>query len=239
MNHREWQDALDAYVSGELDATGRESLLEHLKDCASCREEADALARIVSDAAALPRALEPPPHLWWRIAEHLGETPTIKAPARHVRTVGPRFRFALAAAFLVAAFGVAALLAPRRHPPTGETAGHATPADSLPEVVVVSDSLTRQPSDWARMIWLLEEESLSTEKAVFTDLAGHVDPEGLQRASVVEPALRALDTAINETVNALRQEPQNPGLARALTGYYERKLELLRVAARLASGNWA
>jgi len=105
--------------------------------------------------------------------------------------------------------------------------------------MVISDRAKPQPSDWARMIWALEEESLSTEKAVFAGLAGHVDAEALARASVVEPALDALDIAINETVDALRQEPQNPGLARALTGYYERKLELLRVAARLASGTWA
>ena len=240
MNHPEWQDALDAFVGGQLDATARDSLLEHLKDCASCREEAEALARIVSDAAALPRSIEPPPHLWWRLADALGTTSEPEpASTKVVGGLGSRFRFAMAAAALVAVFGVAALIVPRRHDSIGGTSASAPSSEKQPDVVVISDHAKPQSSDWARMIWTLEEESLSAEKAVFTGLAGHVDAEALARASVVEPALDALDIAINETVDALRQEPQNPGLARALTGYYERKLELLRVAARLASGTWA
>ena len=119
MNHPEWQDALDAFVGGQLDATARDSLLEHLKDCASCREEAEALARIVSDAAALPRSIEPPPHLWWRLAEALGTTSEPEpASTTVVGGLGSRFRFAMAAAALVAVFGVAALIVPRRHDST-------------------------------------------------------------------------------------------------------------------------
>ncbi|HYV51582.1 MAG TPA: zf-HC2 domain-containing protein [Dongiaceae bacterium] len=238
MNHPEWQDALDAYVSGELDTTARESLLLHLKGCTSCREEADTLARIVNDAGALPRSLEPPSHLWWRIAEALREGPQAEPRVPRVRTPSSRFRFALAAAALVAVFGVAVLIAPRGHDATTGTTANAPGSENQPDVVVISDNAKPQPSDWARLIWTLEEESLSAEKAVFTGLAG-IDAEALARASVVEPALDALDIAINETVDAMRLEPQNPGLARALTGYYERKLELLRVAARLASGTWA
>ena len=239
MNHPEWQEALDAYVGGELDAPTQKRLLEHLQVCASCREEADALARIVGDAAALPHSIEPPPHLWWRLVDAL-ETSPEPGPASTtvVRGLSSRFRFGLAAAALVAVFGAAALIVPERHDSTGGTSASAPPAENQPDLVVISDNAKPQPSDWARLIWTLEEESLSAEKAVFTGLAGHVDAEALARASVVEPALDALDIAINETVDALRQEPQNPGLARALTGYYERKLELLRVAARLASGTW-
>jgi putative zinc finger protein len=239
MIHPEWQDSLDAYVAGELDAPTRARLLEHLKGCASCREDADALERIAKEAARLPRSIEPPPHVWWRIAGELEKPSPAKPVASPARPIGSPFRFVLAGALLVAVFGLATLLAPRRHDSTGTTASTTDSSRTEPGVIVLSNEGEAQPSEWAQMIWSLEKESLSAEKAVFAPLAGHIDAEGLKRASAVEPALAALDTAITEVADAMRLEPDNTALARTLTDYYERKLELLRVAARLASGPWA
>jgi len=238
MTHPEWQEALDAYVNGDLEAQERERLLEHLHGCAGCRGEAEALTRIIKEAALLPRTIEPPPHLWWRIQESLADMPA-EAPVTPItRSLSSRLRLAFAAAALVAVFGAAIWIAPRRHE-TGVTTAAAR-TDSLgPDVTVISNDAKSQPSEWAQMIWSLERESLTAEQAVFTGLAGHVDAAALARASEVEPALRALDTAINETAEAMRLEPKNSMLAKTLTGYYERKLELLRMAARLASGSWA
>jgi hypothetical protein len=238
MIHPEWQDALDAYVNGDLDAPQKERLLEHLNACDRCRGEAEALTRIVKEAAELPRAIQPPSHIWWRIRESLANAPDKVPETSAARSLNMRFRFALAALALVAVFGAAALMAPGRHETTATTAA-AKPDSSEPDLTVISNDAKSQPSEWAQMIWSLEKESLNAEKAVFTGLAGHIDAAALARASEVEPALRALDTAINETAEAMRLEPGNTMLARTLTGYYERKLELLRMAARLASGTWA
>jgi anti-sigma factor RsiW len=239
MTHPEWQTALDAYVAGELNSPASDRLFEHLNTCASCRDEADALKRIVNEAAQLPRSIEPPPHVWWRIAGELREPSLTASIAPAPPRTSSRFRFALAAIFLVAVFGAAALLSPRRPESTRSPTAAETAASKEPDVVVISNDAKAQPSEWAQMIWSLEEESLNAEKAVFAGLAGHVDAAGLKRASAVEPALAALDTAITETADAMRLQPDNAALGRTLTGYYERKLQLLRVAARLAAGSWA
>ena len=237
MNHAEWQEAIDAYVDGQLDARTRERLLLHLKDCASCREDVASLLRIVSEAKALPSAIEPPSHVWWRVADAIAVPTDSETPRPIVRSVPSRFRFAIGAAGLAAMLWVAVKIAPHGRDTDRVTA--TAPSEKQPDLFVISNNAEPQPSDWARMIWTLEEESLSAEKAVFTGLSEHLDAQALERASAVEPALQALDIAINETAHAMRLAPENRELVRTLTGYYERKLELLRIAARLASGTWA
>ena len=100
---------------------------------------------------------------------------------------------------------------------------------------MVDDQAVRQPSSWARVIWTLEEETMGAEKAFYAGFVKHPDPAALLRAGVVEPGMQALDDAIGETAKAMRVHPEDPKLARALAGYYGRKLELLRLATRLAT----
>lgn len=244
MNHLTFRSQLDAFVEGALQEDARARFLGHAQDCVSCQEELVAIQGILSQAAALSPTLEPPSDLWPRIARGLKASARVRPPetaeSRETSWVS-RFRPLLAAAAALAVFWVATRVAPRSEgpktaPPMVSEAGSKT---RPPDLTVISDTAEPQPSAWARMIWGLEEESLGAERAVFTGLSGRIDPDALARANSVEPGLRALDNAIGEIASALRLHPENPELARTLAAYYAQKLELLRLAARLASGNWA
>ena len=185
----------------------------------------------------LPRAIEPPRELWSRIARSVaagrgGESDADDDTWTKRGRAG--WRAGLAAAAALALFWIAAEQNPRsRHAeiPVSEL----SPSGSEPNISVIDDQAVRQPSSWARVIWTLEEETMGAEKAFYAGFVKHPDPAALLRAGVVEPGMQALDDAIGETAKAMRVHPEDPKLARALAGYYERKLELLRLATRLAT----
>jgi hypothetical protein len=87
------------------------------------------------------------------------------------------------------------------------------------------------------MIWALEEQDMGTRKVLSSALAGGWDPESIARSGSIEPGLHTLDLAIDETAAALRRDPENAELTRTLVRYYERKLELFRLAVRIAGEN--
>jgi putative zinc finger protein len=242
MNHLAFRSQLDAFLEGTLQGDARARFLGHAQECAPCREELAAIQGIAADAAALSRTLDPPSDLWPRIARGLPSSARSSARAGSWEGWMSRVRPLLAAAAALAVFWAATLVAPHRSegPKTESRISSEEHAENAPaDLTVISNSAKPLPSAWARMIWGLEEESLGAERAVFTGLSGRIDADALTRANTVLPGLRALDDAIGETASALRQHPDDPELARTLTAYYEQKLELLRLAARLASGSWA
>jgi len=238
MNHSLWQTELDAYVDGRLDPERATRFSEHLSGCTECQEELTALQDLVGMAKQLPRSLEPPRHIWSRIEENVTGRGSHEADdMEETRGLGAGWRAMLAAAALLAMFWIAAQMATpgSNRPGTPLLTTEAPPEKSAPGISVISDDGVRRPSSWAEVIWTLEEETLGAEKAFFTGFSSHPDPEALLRAGVVEPGLKALDAAIVETASAMRERPEDEQLARALAGYYERKLDLLRLATRLAT----
>ena len=240
MTHSDWDRELDDYLDGRLDPALRSRFREHVSTCIECRDTLADLEAITSEAKELPRTLDPPKAVWSRIARslvggHGAETDAEDLSWMQGGRIG--WRAVLAAAAALALFWIAAEQAPRSpHPETSPTASETpTSRPGQPNISVFDDHAKRRPSSWARVIWTLEEETMGAEKALYAGFVKHPNPAALVRAGVIEPGMQALDDAIGETTQAMRVHPEDPKLARALAGYYERKLELLRLATRLAT----
>ncbi len=108
MNCGEAEDLIPAYALGALESVEREELEQHLDLCSSCsRVLRDHLEATAVLARTLPTA-EPPPTLWNRILDRLGEQPArvaaaIPAPEAAKRTKGRRRRRASAVGLSLAA----------------------------------------------------------------------------------------------------------------------------------------
>lgn len=68
MNHDTARNLLQDYLDGLLPAGRATDLEGHLRDCAECRRELEALRAILSAASRLPRRIEPERDLWPAIA---------------------------------------------------------------------------------------------------------------------------------------------------------------------------
>src|SRR2546423_14342476 len=66
------QDELEAYALGALDPTDAERVAEHLGDCASCRNDAAALAEVVGTLPETVTPRDPRPALRDRILAAAG-----------------------------------------------------------------------------------------------------------------------------------------------------------------------
>ncbi|HET9232741.1 MAG TPA: zf-HC2 domain-containing protein [Candidatus Eisenbacteria bacterium] len=237
MTHANWDHELDDYLDGRLDSALQSRFLEHVSNCAECRDALADLEAVVTEAKQLPRTMDPPRALWSRIAARVAAE---RGEESDDISWGERgkagWRAGLAAAAALALFWIAAEQAPRSsHPETPFAVSEKSPHESGPIISVIDEQGMRRPSSWARVIWTLEEETMGAEKAFYAGFVRHPNPAALARAGVIEPGMQALDDAIGETAKAMRVRPDDPKLARALAGYYERKLELLRLATRLAT----
>ena len=65
------EDRLHDLVDQELSDAARVEVEEHLATCATCREEVDALRRLLDSAAALPEEIAPGRDLWPELADRL------------------------------------------------------------------------------------------------------------------------------------------------------------------------
>ncbi len=112
MRHDEIRELLDDFVDGSLAPGAGEAIEAHLADCETCAAGVSALRALLSEAAALPRSVEPPHDLWPRLSPRLG-----RAPLRH-RVFRPQ-RMALAAAALLLVIVTASVttLVLRERPP--------------------------------------------------------------------------------------------------------------------------
>jgi Putative zinc-finger len=251
MSHEDMRRGLDAYLEGQLDEAAQRTVRSHLEDCAACRDDLAGLQKLLEATRSLPASLEPSRDLWPGIETALGRrTPRGSGASFHfaarIFTRRPAWQVGLAAAAAaIVVWGGTQLILRRAgnqgaRPPVAELPDGTSPGSTEggPEIVILDDQARPLDAGWARMIWALEEQNLGAGKVLLATLAASTDPEAVQRAGGVIPGLRALDTAIDETAAALREDPDNPYLARTLTQHYEQKLELLRLAVRIANGQW-
>ena len=60
MTHEVVRHLLDEYVTGELAEDARAAVSAHVAGCEICRAEVEDLRRILTQAADLPKSIEPP-----------------------------------------------------------------------------------------------------------------------------------------------------------------------------------
>ncbi|MBI3004308.1 MAG: zf-HC2 domain-containing protein, partial [Ignavibacteriales bacterium] len=72
MTHQEILEKLNDYIDQSLSEAERAEVAEHLKSCESCSRVMQKLSRLISDAASLPKTLQPARDLWNEIEPKLG-----------------------------------------------------------------------------------------------------------------------------------------------------------------------
>lgn len=214
-------EALSAYLDGELDEAARAAAENHLAACAECRAALEGLRGLVRRAQTLDD--RPPEHdLWAGIAERIGEPGTADviplAPRRR------RFAFsvpqlaAAAVALMVVSGGAAVLLT--RGGPSRPGAGATSGAPA--RVTAVALPAQRAIDSYDAAIGELQQ--------TLTARRGQLDTATVR---VLEQSLRVIDLAIAQARAALTQDPNNQYLNSHLQRALDRKLDVLRRAATL------
>ena len=200
---------LNDYVDGALGSNDADRIRDHVTGCDKCAREAELLAALKSAVAALPLQVRPERDLrsdiWQRI-----ERP------RHTRTIWSARYMLAAAAVLLIAFSSLVTLA-----------------------IVRSDSSTEIGRDYRNSARLVGRDSDALQRAYSEEVQelemilrksrGSLAPETVR---IMEENLKIIDTAIREARSALEADPNSDMLVDLLRSAYERKLELLRQAAK-------
>lgn len=250
--HGAWADRLSAFLDGELDAGEHAEVDAHLSECGDCRQLLEELREVKRRAAGLG-AVEPSRDLWGGIAA------TVQAPAAEVRSDDTRViafpgagagagagaqgahppsaptwrrlslsfsQLAAASLVLVAISSTVTWSALRARDgggePVAETSAGAEGGAGGGVIAPVSTEV-EPPADLARELASLED-TLAAARDV-------LDPNTVR---VLERNLGIIEQAIQDSQRALAQDPENDFLVEHLQRVYERKLEYLREAARIA-----
>jgi hypothetical protein len=229
---------LNDFREGLLEPKERELVQAHLEGCPACRRELENLSKLADALAALPMEAEPPGDLWpqisWRmekagrdqvtqsVAEDQvegvpSETPLLgTGRGRWVSLPAWQLLAASIALMVVSGASVWAFLSGRFETSTGT---------SLPSSV--------QSVSWEEAYGGYEEAVADLE-AVLEKGRQILDPETVK---VLEESLRAIDMAIEEAGEAVRQDPASPVLQRFLAENLRKKMDLLRKAATAVYAN--
>jgi hypothetical protein len=237
IEHPEWTDRLSDYVAGELPDATRAEMEAHLSECGGCRLALEELREVIAKAEALG-PIDPPRDLWAGIAATIqapltpphAQTKVIAFPGQEAARAEPpkhsgRVSFstpqlAAASIALIAASSFATWMA---GPGLGVSpAAEVDPFLSDAGVTMVSDAAPPPPE--------LADELHALERTL-EEARGVLDPNTVR---ILERNLAVIEQAIVDSRLALQQDPENEFLARHLERVYERKLDFLREAARVA-----
>jgi len=220
-----WTDRLSEYVDGDLDASTRAALEQHVATCAACRATLDDLQRVVARARRVPYH-EPARDLWTPIAAEIEKgrvTELPVGPRRRLVTVSIA-RLAIAASLVaVAAGGLAWSIASRR---ASAPSNVATIPDSAP-----AGSVTAMPASSGLAVASYREAAADLERVLEAGRAT-LRPETMR---VIEENLRTIDLAIAQADSALRRDPGSEYLNQYLATTMQQKLKLLRRAVEITS----
>jgi hypothetical protein len=215
-------DRLAEFAEARLEGEDRDAVEAHLVGCEACRDEVAWTRILRAEAAALPRELEPPSHLWSGIRGRIDareRTRTVRFPVAWL---------AAAAVLLVALSSAVTLQLARTGPGLPGTAA-SVPADP-------AEAPTRFASLGEEAVGTLEEAWAPTLRELEAALVRNRDRLSPETLQVLEENLRIIDGAIRDAREALAADPASVGAARALNGMYETRVQVLRQAAMLQAG---
>lgn len=237
-DHGVWTARLSEFLDGELRATDHAEVEAHLGGCGACRAVLADMRDIRERAAGLG-PVEPPEDLWGAISATIaapGPVPeaadVIALPTSALAEEGggrseARFTLTLSARRLVAA-SVALMMASSLLTWSIGSGSGAGVADAGGETGVFPESVRGVSLAEPPPGLVAELEAL--ERAVAQGSAS-LDPNTLR---VLERNLGIIERAIEDSRLALALDPDNEFLTDHLERVYERKLEYLRDAARVA-----
>jgi anti-sigma factor RsiW len=221
-----WTDRLSEYVDDDLTPDERRALDAHLVDCGDCRMTLAELRSVVARAAAVtPRP--PERDLWDGVASQIGVKPSLDTLA--ARRAAWRISFTLPQ--LVAA-GLALMVLSGGAVWVGQHGGRAT---ALPELSAANGSgeagVHRVPIVMPDPHY---DEAVADLEQTLQRGRASLDP---QTIAVIDRNVQAIDRAIEESRQALAQDPANIYLNNHLAEAKQQKLSLLRQAAAIATKN--
>lgn len=234
-----FRDRLSEYLDGDLDPRDEALIEAHLVECATCRATLAELRAVVARATAMPPA-EPKADLWSGVLARIeadatpvsgeaearpaaailpgGSTQADPRPRGRRRRISfsvPQLAAASIALMLASGSGVWVALNVDR----GESATGATTYAVGENPAVVQFVGTEQRSTIAEL-----ERVLAAQR-------DSLDPVTV---AVLESNLKIIDAAIAEAAAALARDPSNTYLNRHLDNTVEKKIDVLRRAARVA-----
>lgn len=225
-----WTDRLSDYLDRELTTDEEAAADAHLIHCAACRSTLAELRDVRARARELAPT-EPDMDLWPAIAAAIGSESAVRhTEVRPLRTPR-RYSFSLPQ---LAAAGIALAAV------SGTGVWLARGSDAGTPVAVQADSTPATPApDGAAGVRSASLRAAATYDAAIGDLEqvlergrAHLDPATV---AVLESNLALIDSAIAEAQRAIAADPANAYLNSHLARTMQRKLELLRRAATLAT----
>jgi len=211
---------LQRYVDGELPSRVMRGIRAHHETCPGCRAREEDLKALVGRVAALSGSIQPPVDLWLGVAERITAEASQRSSKSRASGISPRSWGRVvgwataAAAILTLGIGLGRSL-PRVTTPPGFV---EAPAAATPATLVSADPEY--------------DAAIADLEAILSSMRDDLRPETV---ATIEQNLRIIDSAIEESREALLDDPANDYLNRHLSGYMQTKLEILRTVTSVAS----
>jgi anti-sigma factor RsiW len=211
-------DQLSAYIDDELSASARQMVDAHLRACAACAADLDALHRVVQFAGGVTsRDVAPSHDLWPGIHARIAR---VHQPRRVSFSIP---QLAAAAVLLIAVSAGTAWVVSNRVAGPASTTSAAIEAEveptATPDVV--------RPVNFADPQY---DAAVSDLERALDERRNDLNPRTVE---ILERNLKLIDAAIAQARQALEEDPGNAYLNRHLVESRRRKLELLRRAASI------
>jgi hypothetical protein len=220
-------DQLSEYLDNELSARERDVIDAHLRDCADCANELDALRRLVAYAATLPSEdVLPPRDLWPGIHARI-----VRSNVVPIRTGDGTRRVSLSIPQLAAA---AVLLIALSAATAWYLRGGVASETSVSAPTTIQAEVEPTPApDAVRLVNFADAQydaAVSDLERALEERRNDLNPRTVE---ILERNLKLIDAAIAQARQALEEDPGNAYLNRHLVESRRRKLELLRRATAI------
>jgi anti-sigma factor RsiW len=211
-------DSLSAYIDDELSAPERATVEAHLRACAACAAELDAMRRIVAWAGGVASSdTAPSRDLWPGIHARITN---VRQPRRITLSIA---QLAAAAVILIAVSAGSAWVITSR---TIQAPGASAPS-------IQAEVEPTPPADVVRPVNFADAQydaAVSDLERALQERRNDLNPRTVE---ILERNLKLIDAAIAQARQALEQDPANDYLNRHLVESRRRKLELLRRATAI------
>lgn len=196
------EEQLNDLADGTLTGAALAEAQAHTRTCAECRVQVEAIRAMLQRVSALPRQIQPERDL----------RADIWAQADRKTLWSWRYQLAAAAVILIAVTAVITASLTRNR--------------ELPVNMV--EHTTRSPIDFVSLEPQYRAQAAELQDAL-REQRDQLSPETVR---ILEENLRIIDTAIQEARAALARDPQSAALGEMWRSAYQRKLDLLKQAAR-------
>lgn len=223
MNTNELEQRLHDYIDDELDDAERAEFEQSMALDPALRKEVEAVQTILSEAAELPREVEPPKDFWPALSQQIehGDKGASHFGGRGRPWWAQPIVYAAAALLLVAGVMLGAMFR-----------ADFAPALNPAEVVAVlfggtPDTVVSQEFRSAETQYI---EARSQLRMAVEEQKSKLSPDTL---AVIEQNLDIIDNAIQDMQVALAKNPRDTRLSEQLLAMYQKQVDLLQQASQL------